>query len=249
MRRLILAFALVIAACGSSAGDSGESTSLSTTTTTTSTTTTTTSSSTTTTTLPATQQEITRFTKFEPGVPYRGSVPIDYQVRFERGGWKVQVVGAELERFIVFENDEPAPGAQAMIVLFSSDPLEHVRNHPLRGELTERPDEMLGGHVARSLDLYVPPREGESAVFPPCAAQVHFGDDRDFQGTGWTADLTGCAWNRVWAVTVDDVVVTVAVGPFEREEDTENPISEFQELLDDFVNAITFCTEATPCDE
>ncbi len=64
-------------------------------------------------------------------------------------------------------------------------------------------------------------------------------------------EVWGCTWSRVWTIDVEGVTIT-AVGMAHIDDldpDQIWRIEDLQPLLDEFINAISFCTEATPCDD
>jgi hypothetical protein len=75
-----------------------------------------------------------------------------------------------------------------------------------------------------------------------------FAERIDRLGGAFSVDLVGCAWNRVWLVDVEGITVTLTVGPDVRTKDEINELGELGRYVDDFIAAITFCTDATPCD-
>ncbi len=76
-------------------------------------------------------------------------------------------------------------------------------------------------------------------------------------------NINACSWARMWVVDVDGVAVTAWVsaayadfsgGGIAGDEGNLLPdqiwqVEDFQPLVDDFVNALSFCTGATPCDD
>ena len=256
MRRLILAVTLVAAACvnASSSTDSSSPTSL----------TTTTSTTTTSTTAPAPPPgeppEITRFTRFEAGQAYRASLPgagTEFVLNFQLDGWQVGAIGATTGTFVHLQNSSPAPGVQVGVVAFMADGpadpiIEWFANHPDIPNGTTPPNAaMVGGLNAVTFDVQVLGQE--RTALPACGALVSFpGASEDLpDGELWTEEVLGCTWSRIWVVDVDGVSITMTGGAGLRSLDPQGmrEISEFELFLDDFIHAITFCTEATPCDD
>ena len=104
----------------------------------------------------------------------------------------------------------------------------------------------FAGHEAFQLDVL--------AVTPP--------DEVEDEGPCWGGPILvggfyregilACTWTRIWVVDVEGVSVTVfgSAGYFDNDLDTGRvwQLEEILPHLEDFEDAVTFCTEVTPCD-
>lgn len=251
MRRVTLAIAVLLAACGTADGGAAAST-------TTSLTTTTTAAgaadSTTTTFVAAGPVDLDdgRFTLFEPGVTYfHDDFAVPIQLAFQEGGWKEQTLGT---RFMVIDNTAPdgGRGAHMHIGLFATDggiaaALDHIEAHPqsrVGSEFSFQTDKLEG----ITFDVGMTEIE-ETTGCPPL---VLFTEPDSAGGTAEIA-LEPCATSKVWLTDIDGSVIVIFgtdnVSPGLRfSEGYEPDMSELDRLYGDFINAITFCTEGTPCD-
>lgn len=260
MRRLIVAIALLAAACGGAGAETNNTVS-STSTTVTSPTSTTSSTSTTTTTSPSTTTTslpesipLPR-SRLRAGVTYTGSLDIaglDFELTPDLENWRV-VGRGDTGRFVRFENTSATPGADLLLMAwqFESEPaavLASILESEEVGDATEISDGFVAQLPTKSVDIWVPP-----VGSVPCAQAIPVVADASGGsiGSASTEWILACTWGRVWAIDVNGVTITIVGTANDQSLDPESPrlIEEFEPLLDDFINAITFCTEATPCDD
>lgn len=258
MRRLTL-LVLVLAACGGTteAPPSTSSTTVAQTTSTTVTATTTTSE-------PVGLELLTRFARLEPGVRYLhegwpGQIVAPFVIEVGLSGWRVDEIGSG---FVQFRNGETDPGIRAAVVAFMPNEsvatvIDDLTSPQRAADLTEPQPIAIGKVEGVTADLSVLVDLDNVGVPPNLVgadtACIGEGAVLFEEGTGqeqsWFQILAGCAWNRVWVLDVDGLSMTVTVSPDVLSRDTINELSELGLYPDDFINAITFCTEATPCDD
>ena len=194
-----------------------------------------------------------KFTLFEPGVTYfHDDFAIPIRLVFQEVGWREQVLGT---RFMVIDNTAPdgGRGAHMHIGLFADGggveaALDQIGAHPQSRvglEFTFQTDTLEG----ITFDVVMGPNEATSG----CPPLVLFTEPDPSGGTAEVA-LEPCATSRVWLTDIEGSVIvmfgTDNVGPGLRfSEGYEQDMSELDRLYSDFINAITFCTEATPCDD
>ena len=112
----------------------------------------------------------------------------------------------------------------------------------------------VAGFEATRVDLLQFPRESEQ--FGPLCTDAGIGlasDTSAVSGTPGgvlTTTLELCTWSRVWAINIEGVtVVLTGHAALDRLDPAVTwRVDDFEPLLDDFTNALTFCTESTPCE-
>lgn len=256
MQRLILAFLLLTAACGTSGSEPTASEPSMTTTSTTPNTTTTTTIP------PPISIPIGDTTRFSPGSAYTGTlavVDVEFRFEFQLEGWRVIDRGVGEGKFVTIGNTSTTPGAEILLMAWmpASDPdavVSWFLDHPNLADATTRQGTEVSGLPATVVDIRVANAAPDSSS--QCWGQIRVVADaaRGTNTPGGVAsqEIWACTWTRIWVIKVDGVSLTVA-GMAHRDDveiDPEMPwqIEDFEPLLDDFISAITFCIESTPCD-
>lgn len=181
---------------------------------------------------------------------------IEFEVEFQLDGWRVNPVSANQSKFIHFDNqkqDLPI-GATLVLALFRpEEPIDELaewfRSHDFVDQATEPERTTVGGAEALQFDL-LPVIYDEDDPSDACWGLI-----LDVSNSVWQEGINGCTWVRLWVVSVDAFAVsTYGQAVWETLDgeglDPDNvwQIEDFQPLLDDFINGLTFCTTATPCD-
>lgn len=205
-------------------------------------------------------EELTTLTRLQPGITYRHSgLETPFTISPELDGWAVGEIG---RRFIQLESNHPdaGPGVVATVMLFRpSDSIEEVAALLTSSEIASdtSPSEAMtiGTLEGITFDLLVLPDPDNTLLprnlggDPECALLAElFAERIDRVGGAFSVDLVGCAWNRVWLIDVDGITVLLTVGPDVRTKDEINELTELGPYVDDFIDAITFCTEEPQCD-
>ena len=125
--------------------------------------------------------------------------------------------------------------------------LDHIEVHPQSQVTSEIPFD-TGALQGVTIDVVMTPIETTSG----CPPLVLF-TANDQTGSTEVA-LEPCATSRVWVTDIGGSVIvlfgTDNVGPALRfSEGYEPDMEELDRLYVDFIHAITFCTEAAPCDD
>lgn len=264
--RLIVAVFALAAACSQGAEASDPTTTTSPATPSSSTTTAAVAASTTTSTTAdpeaAGPEILNVLTSLVPGNAYiHEGMGVPFTITPQLDGRAVEEIG---DAFVQLKNDSPdaGPGVVATVMLFmandSIDTLIDVyTDSSMVDEATDAKTTTVGGIDGTSIDVLVPPdldntetKPRNLSGDPECTLLAElFVEQIDRLGWPFSLDFVGCAWNRIWLVNISGATMTLTVGPDVRTKEEINELNELGPYVDDFISAITFCIEATPCDD
>lgn len=266
MRRLILAFLLLTAACGTSGSELPEDQAPASATTSTTITTSTASSTTTTEALPCIESlDDGRPTILEPTCRYthrssEGTLAADFDVMVTEE-WIETVNSPRVMRFVGADVNGFEPKVE-VIVMPSTESVDSVTdrianetrsNTPL--DRTEPQPAVISGLPGVTLDVFhAYDTTDEDPCGDPVEAALILVEGEAGSRTGFGPEF--CTWTRVWIIDASDTVVVLLggdtrTGSARRIAAEAGTLPDVRSLLEDqwagLVNGITFCTQEAPC--
>jgi hypothetical protein len=188
---------------------------------------------------------------------------IEFELEFGLDGWQVFNIPANTGDYVLVENQPQGqpPGVHAIVIYWMGEQTvdqvtAQYRSLEMVDQATEPASVTVGGSDAVQFDLLLATNE-EADPGDACDGVTMHVDNMSFDSGHFFCNFHACAWIRVWVVQVDEFAVSVHVqavpwdgsGVWQLDPDNVWQIEDLQPLLDDFINGLTFCTAASPCDD
>lgn len=239
-----VAILMLAAACGSASGDAS--------TTTTSATTTSTLAETSTTESSQAVQQFTegRNTLFEPGITYEyDEMPVTIRLAFQEPGWIADVTRSSYVALRTATVEGLKPSAANIGVVVDADATIGSVEAELRGDLISTPavEITAGPFSGVQFDVEGTLEDDDCDFGTSLPVRSDFTEQEQWERPQ-VASGANCAGNRFWLFTVEDWVVVVHITHLEPLPGRIASLDELGPYVNDFINGITFCTQAAPCD-